>query len=115
MGTARRTSTTMEALMVTPSEAKKRPKPRVMRGGGGGGASDADQPIKQNTLPHQQEGRNSSAESNRSQHQLQQHNQVCNWSRIQQSTTYYLHLHNKQALEMRFKLIYLLNYRTGRL
>ena len=79
MGTARRTSSTMDALMVTPAEAKKRPKPRGVtggRGGGGGGggaAAEREQPIKQNTLPHQREKRNSSTESNRSQ---QQHNQV---------------------------------------
>ena len=78
MGTARRTSSTVDALMVTPAEAKKRPKPRGVTGGrggggGGGGAAEREQPIKQNTLPHQREKRNSSTESNRSQ---QQHNQV---------------------------------------
>ena len=62
----------MDALMVTPAEVKKRPRPRGVTGGRGG-AAEREQPIKQNTLPHQREKRNSSTESNRSQHQ---HNQV---------------------------------------
>ena len=79
MGTARRTSSTMDALMVTPSEAKKRPKMRGVIGGGASArgvlaaaaAAEREQPIKQNTLPHHREERNSSTESNRSQQQQQ--------------------------------------------
>ena len=81
MGTARRTSSTVDALMVTPSEAKKRPKMRGVIGGGSArgvlaaaaAAAEREQPIKQNTLPHHREERNSSTESNRSQQQQQQH------------------------------------------
>ena len=74
MGTARRTSSTMNALMETPAEARKKPKPRGVSGGRGGTA-DREQPIKQNTLPHHREKRNSSTESNRSQQQQQQQQQ----------------------------------------
>ena len=79
MGTARRTSSTVDALMVTPSEAKKRPKMRGVIGGGSArgvlaaaAAAERERPIKQNTLPHHREERNSSTESNRSQQQQQQ-------------------------------------------
>ena len=82
MGTARRTSSTVDALMVTPSEAKKRPKMRGVIGGGSArgvlaaAAAEREQPIKQNTLPHHREERNSSTESNRSQQQQQQQHQT---------------------------------------